>query len=280
MVPAEGRPATELVVRSATEVGNYDYLIDYVFEQDGTIRIAGGATGIDAVKGAASRSMKDSTASADTRYGTQIAPNLVAPMHSHFFNFRLDLDIDGESNDFMRFRLTPQRTSANVPRKSYWSLDHEMPQTEKDARTRIDPATPAAFHFVNRNVESALGHNSGYMIDPSGSYVNSLLAPDDPPFHRNAYIAYQLCMTPYAPGERYAGGRYAMMSDGSDTLDTWTARDRAIGNRDIVAWYTMGFHHIPRMEDWPVMPTHWLSFSLMPYNFFANNPALTVPNRR
>jgi Cu2+-containing amine oxidase len=73
---------------------------------------------------------------------------------------------------------------------------------------------------------------------------------------------------------------YAMMSDGSDTLDTWTARDHAIGNRDIVAWYTMGFHHIPRMEDWPVMPTHWSNFSLMPHNFFANNPALAVPNGR
>jgi primary-amine oxidase len=112
MVPAEGRPATELVVRSASEVGNYDYLIDYVFQQDGTIRVAVGATGIDAVKGVASRSMKEPTAAADTRYGTLIAPNLVAPMHSHFFNFRLDLDIDGEMNDFMRIRLTPQRTSA------------------------------------------------------------------------------------------------------------------------------------------------------------------------
>jgi primary-amine oxidase len=36
-VPTEGRPATELVVRSASELGNYDYLIDYVFQQDGMI---------------------------------------------------------------------------------------------------------------------------------------------------------------------------------------------------------------------------------------------------
>ena len=36
-VPAEGRPATELVVRSASVVGNYDYLIDYRFRQNGSI---------------------------------------------------------------------------------------------------------------------------------------------------------------------------------------------------------------------------------------------------
>lgn len=279
-VPAEGRPATELVVRSASEVGNYDYLIDYIFQQDGTIRVAVGATGIDSVKGVASKSMKDATAATDTKYGTLIAPNLVAPMHSHFFNFRLDLDIDGEANDFMRLRLAPQQTPAGVPRKSYWMIEPEMPSHEKAARTRIDPSNPAALHFVNHNVEGPLGHNPSYMLDPSGSYANSLLAPDDPPFERNAYIGYQLWVTPYASQEKYAGGRYAVMSNGADTLNSWTAADRPLGNRDIVAWYTMGFHHIPRMEDWPVMPTHWSSFSLMPYNFFANNPAMTVPNSR
>jgi primary-amine oxidase len=280
MVPAEGRPATELVIRSASEVGNYDYLIDYVFQQDGTIRVAVGATGLDAVKGVASKSMKDPTAAADTKYGTLIAPNIVAPMHSHYFNFRLDLDIDGEANDFMIDRLTPQRATGKTPRQSYWMLQHEMPPTEKAARTRIDPSNPAALHFINRNVESALGHHPGYMLDPSGSFANSQLSPEDPPFRRNAYVGYQLWITPYNSDEHYAGGRYAMMSTGSDTLAAWTARDRPISNRDIVAWYTMGFHHIPRMEDWPVMPTHWSSFSLMPHNFFAHNPALTVPNAK
>jgi primary-amine oxidase len=44
--------------------------------------------------------MKETTAAADTRHGTLIAPGLVAPFHSHYFNFRLDLD--GTANDFMR----------------------------------------------------------------------------------------------------------------------------------------------------------------------------------
>ena len=82
--------------------------------------------------------------------------------------------------------------------------------------------------------------------------------------------------TPYSRAERFAGGRFAMMSDGSDSLGAWTARDRPIANRDIVAWYTVGFHHITRMEDWPVMPTHWFGCTLMPHNFFATNPAMTI----
>jgi primary-amine oxidase len=109
-IPAEGRPATELVVRSASVVGNYDYLIDYIFQQDGSIRIAVGATGVDAIKGAAATSMKDPKAAAETRFGTLIAPNLVAPFHSHYFNFRLDLDVDGPRNDFMRMKLVANKT--------------------------------------------------------------------------------------------------------------------------------------------------------------------------
>jgi primary-amine oxidase len=274
--PTVGRPASELVVRSASSIGNYDYLVDYVFRQDGSIRIAIGATGIDATKGVASQSMKDATAAADTRAGTLIAPGLVAPFHSHYFNFRLDLDIDGTSNDFMRERLVQQQLTEGSPRRSIFAVTHEMPASEQAARTRIDPAAPALYHFGNHNVESALGHHPGYMLMPEGSYAHPLLAPDDPPVRRNSYLHYQLSVTPHAPAERYAGGRFAMMSDGSDTLGAWTARDRPIANRDIVAWYTVGFHHITRMEDWPVMPTHWFGFTLMPHNFFATNPAMTI----
>ena len=274
--PTEGRPASELVVRSASSIGNYDYLVDYVFRQDGSIRIAIGATGIDATKGVASQSMKDATAAADTRHGTLIAPGLVAPIHSHYFNFRLDLDVDGTANDFMRERLVQKALPKSSPRRSLFTVSHEMPASEKAARTRIEPASPALYHFGNHNVESALGHHPGYMLMPEGSYVHPLLATDDPPVRRNSYLHHQLAVTPYVPAERYAGGRFAMMSDGSDTLGAWTARDRPIANRDIVAWYTVGFHHIPRMEDWPVMPTHWFGFSLMPHNFFATNPAMTI----
>ena len=41
----------ELVVRWISTVGNYDYIFDWVFHDNGTIGIDAGATGIEAVKG-------------------------------------------------------------------------------------------------------------------------------------------------------------------------------------------------------------------------------------
>lgn len=67
-----------------------------------------------------------------------------------------------------------------------------------------------------------------------------------------------------------------MQSDGSDTLGNWTNAGRAIKNTDIVSYYTLGFHHVTRMEDWPIMPLLWKSFTLKPFNFFTHNPAIEV----
>jgi primary-amine oxidase len=278
-VPTEGRPATELVVRSASEVGNYDYLIDYVFQQDGMIHVLVGATGLDAVKGVAARSMADATAPADMRYGTLIAPNLVAPNHDHFFNFRLDFDIDGQKNAFMRTGLIPAAVAEELPRRSMWKTEDEMPMTELEGRYKVNAAAPAMYHVMNMGRDSGLGHHPGYMIMPENSVAYSPLdVVDDPPARRNGYIEYTFWNTPYDVTERYAGGEYAFQGDGSDSLPAWVQKNRSIHDTDIVTWYTMGFHHVPHMEDWPVMSTMWRGITLMPYNFFPHNPALTIRN--
>ena len=42
-------------------------------------------------------------------------------------------------------------------------------------------------------------------------------------------------------------------------------------------WYTFSHTHIPRPEDYPVMPTAYVGFTLKPSGFFDRNPALDVP---
>ena len=46
---------------------------------------------------------------------------------------------------------------------------------------------------------------------------------------------------------------------------------------DVVLWYTFGHTHIPRPEDYPVMPTAYIGFTLKPSGFFDANPANDVP---
>jgi primary-amine oxidase len=44
-----------------------------------------------------------------------------------------------------------------------------------------------------------------------------------------------------------------------------------------VLWYTLGVTHVPRPEDWPVMPVHRAGFKLLPLGFIGENPTIAIP---
>ncbi|HYM08963.1 MAG TPA: hypothetical protein VEU11_20595, partial [Terriglobales bacterium] len=275
-----GRPSRSLVLRTSATIGNYDYLFDWVFEQDGSIRVAVGATGIIEVKSVASRTAAEhadppagSHMEPPSEYGHLVAENLSGVNHDHFFSFRLDLDVDGPNNSLMIDRMVPEKLPAASPRKSIWALRMSTAQTEQQGILDIHLDRPAMWRIANPNVQGPLGYPTSYEIMPEATGI-SLLSPEDWPQRRAAFSAHQLWITPYRPNEFYAGGRFPTGSKGDDGLAAWTKADRPIENTDIVAWYTLGFHHVPRAEDWPVMPTMWHEFVIRPYDFFPKNPAL------
>ena len=93
---------------------------------------------------------------------------------------------------------------------------------------------------------------------------------------RAGFITKHLWVTPYKPDEKYAPGDYPNQHPGGAGLPDWTRADRRIENTDNVVWYTLGGHHVPLLEDWPVMPVSYIGFRLKPLGFFMN-PARDVP---
>jgi primary-amine oxidase len=276
-----GRPGRTLVLRTAAVIGNYDYLLDWRFEQDGTIRVAVGATGIIETKGVKAKSAGEHNRSAgvkgaDDEFGHFVGENTVGVNHDHFFSYRLDLDVDGTKNTFMAHQLKQRQLPASTHRKSIWVAESMVAKTERDAMMDIHLEHPAMWMFVNPNVRGPLGYPTGYEIMP-GVTAASLLDPDDGPQRTGAFSNHQLWVTPYRPDELYASGVYPIQSKGEDGLAIWTKANRPIENTDIVAWYTLGFHHLPRAEDWPVMPVMWHEFAIRPFDFFPQNPGLTLP---
>ena len=85
-------------------------------------------------------------------------------------------------------------------------------------------------------------------------------------------------MTPYAPDELdAAGGVFTNLHSGASGLAAYAAANRSIEDTDVVVWHTLGVTHVPRPEDWPVMPVEYAGFTLMPTGFFDRNPSLDVP---
>ncbi|KAG0460634.1 hypothetical protein HPP92_020931 [Vanilla planifolia] len=272
----EARPKVTLVARMAASVANYDYIVDWEFQTDGLIRVKVGLSGILMVKGASYTHVNQFQPKQDT-FGTLLSENVLGVIHDHYMTFHLDLDVDGANNSFVKVHLSRQETDHNAtPRRSYLKATRHVARTEKDARIKLKLYDPYEFHVINADKTTRVGNPVGYKVVPAGTAA-SLLDPADPPQLRGAFTNNQIWVTPRNEGEEWAGGLFVYQSRGEDTLAVWTERDRPIENKDIVLWYTLGFHHIPSQEDFPIMPTVSSSFDLKPVNFFERNPILGSP---
>jgi primary-amine oxidase len=262
------RPKRDLVLRMFMTAGNYDYLFDWVFQQDGTLRMDAGASGMDATKTATGTD-------ADERYGRRVSAERVGVNHSHFFSFRLDMDVDGPQNSLLVDRLVPETLPADNPRRSLWTVQTAEAQRERDAMRHSTMNAPEIWRIVNPSRPGPYGGFTGYQIDGHGAMT--LLAPDDYLQRRAGFTNHTLWVTPYNQRELYAAGDYPTMSTAGEGLPKWTGANRPIANTDVVAWLTMGFHHVPRPEDWPLMPVAKHSFEIRPVGFFSRNPAIDLP---
>lgn len=272
----EVRPKVTLVVRMAASVANYDYIVDWEFQTDGLIRVKVGLSGILMVKGSEYENMKQ-VPEGQNLYGTLLSENVIGVIHDHYVTFYLDMDIDDSDNSFVKVDIKRQYSSPEEsPRRSYLKAVRNVAKTEKDAQIQLKLYDPSEFHVINPAKKTRVGNPVGYKVVPAGTAA-SLLDHDDPPQKRGAFTNNQIWVTPYNRSEQWAGGLFVYQSQGEDTLAVWSDRDRDIENKDIVVWYTLGFHHVPCQEDFPIMPTVSSSFDLKPVNFFESNPILGVP---
>lgn len=270
----EGRPQVELVVRFAPQVGNYDYIIDWVFNQAGELDGRVGATGIDALKGVKAKSMSEPGAKAETKYGMMVAPNLVATYHDHHFNFRLDLDVDGADNHFIRNHYAIEELPKDHPRRAVYVIREDIPKTEKQGRYSAGK-TIQRFRVASDSAKNRVGNPTSYEVVPHGRAAYIL--PESEWYSKRAgFMRHMMWVTPHSPEERYASGDFVFAGRGDDGLAVWSEKNRNIKNTDIVVWVNIGMNHFTRSEDAPVLPIVWRTFKLRPFNFFDRNPALDL----
>jgi len=266
----ESRRGRDLVVFFIATIGNYDYAINWIFHQDGTLDVDGALTGIMLPKGVAAAT------SGGHGEGHLVAPNVVAPHHQHFFNFRLDFDVDGQQNSVGEMNTTAMPAGPANPYLNGMVMKETLLATEAVAGRQLNLPTARTWTVMNPSAHNALGEHPGYILVPG---VNSIpyVGPTSEVRRRAGFINHHVWVTRYHDGEMYAGGMYPNQSLGGGGLQSWAANNESIANQDVVLWYTMGITHIPRPEEWPVMPVTHVGFRLIPAGFFPRNPALDVP---
>ncbi len=265
---AEVRRSRRLVISFIATVGNYEYGFFWHFYQDGNIEFQVKLTGI--VNNMALEPGEE------PKYGSVIAPQLGGHIHQHFFGMRLDMSVDGPNNSVYEVNTVAEPLGPDNPQSNAFYAEKTPLATESEAQRTVDPFTGRYWLISNPSVNNYLGQPVSYKLIPSDNIL-PFAHPEASVSKRAGFIRKHLWVTPYHPDEMSPTGSYPNQHPGGDGLPKWTQANRSIENTDIVVWYNFGSHHIPRPEDWPVMPVMYTGFKLMPVGFFDRNPALDVP---
>jgi primary-amine oxidase len=265
----EVRRSRRLVVSSIATVGNYEYGFYWYFYLDGTLQLEVKLTGILST-------MAVAPGEPAPKFASMIAPQLAAPFHQHMFNVRLDLEIDGEDNCVEEVDVVAYPAGPDNPMHNAFEKVTTLLETELEACRLIDPSKSRVWRIINRKSLNGLGMPVAYKLLPGAS--PTLLAGETSSVYRRAGFATKnVWVTRFDPTERRAAGDHPNQHQGGDGLPRFVSQNRNLVDQDVVVWYTFGLTHIPRPEDWPVMPVEYTGFSLVPSGFFDRNPALDVP---
>ena len=264
---AEVRRMRRLVVSTHVTVANYEYLVYWRCYEDGSIECEVRATGI----------MVTTPYSGEQAppFGTVVDTRTYAPIHQHFIVARLDMEVDGPDNTVVMSETEQLPIGPGNPHGLALTQRNVPLRTEAEGRQDYHWATQRAWKVTNPGRPNRLGTAVAYKLVP-GAAIPPMLDPASPVFQRAQVLGHTLWVTPYHPDERWPCGEFVNQSAEDEGLPAWTAANRSIENTDIVLWYTFGIHHVPRVEDWPIMPVDTVSFWLKPTGFFDHNPSLDV----
>ena len=264
----EVRRSRRLVVSSVSTVENYEYGFFWYFYQDGNIQFEIKLTGI--------LSLGTLREGEKAKWGTMIAPLLYAPNHQHFFNVRLDFDLDGTANTVQQVDMVADELDEANPFENAFRARSTKLATEKQAAAHLNLETMRTWRIVSSAAKNAVGEPTAYKFFPGDNSFP--LASRNAWWRKRAgFVNNHVWVTPYREEEKYAAGDFPNQSQGGDGLEKWIKADRSIADTDVVFWYTFGHTHVPRPEDYPVMQTAYIGFLLKPNGFFDQNPANDVP---
>ena len=263
----EVRRGRRFVVSSIVTVNNYEYGYFWYFYQDGSIEFEAKLTGI--VLTVADAIGKDHPSA------TELEPGLWAPYHQHILCARLDLDIDGEQNSVLEVESFAHPQGDKNPYGGAYETKETLLSKEKDSQRVIDPFSGRYWKIVNQQVKNHMDHPVGYKLIP-GHTTFPLALPESTIGKKAGFMYKHLWVTKNNDSEKYPAGDYPFQHPGGAGLPEWTKANRNIENEDVVLWYVFGTNHIPRTEDWPVMPVEKTGFHLKPSGFFARSPGIDV----
>lgn len=259
-------------------ISNYEYILQWVFDTAANIHYEVRATGIMSLVPA------DQNVDHDINYGVMVSPGVMAPIHQHIFCLRLDPAIDGYDDSAILYdEVRPCGWNAATNPYGVAFGVHSTP-VDKESFLDLDAKVNRAVKMVNPTGgarSQALATKTtpvkpGYKIVVPPTQLQ-LADPGSMHGQRAEFADHHFYFTKHDEDELFPAGDFPWQHTGGVGVRTWAARQQHLAPGEGVVWCVFGFTHVPRPEDWPVMPVETFRVGLKPVNFFDKNPALDVP---
>ncbi|BDA42557.1 Primary amine oxidase [Coccomyxa sp. Obi] len=277
---SEVRRSRRLVLSFVATIANYEYGFAWHFGQDGTIEHEVKLTGC-----LSTNVLSEGEGPLPT-HGTLLAPGLNAQVHQHFFCTRLDMAVDdphgGRNLTVTEVNCESMPLGPDNPHGVGFTATETAFETELQAIREVDPRRSRVWKIKNEHSRNPItGVPVAWKLMPAASPPVYAHPSNEHP-RRGAFATKQLWVTPYSDDEKFPAGDYPLLAGDTNNIANWTSLDRKIKDSDCVVWHSFGVTHVPRLEDWPVMPVERVGFHLKPVNFFDANPGMDIaplPNK-
>ncbi|MEU6347788.1 copper amine oxidase [Streptomyces sp. NPDC047072] len=238
----------DLLVYSVNQVGWYEYMTEWRFQDDGTITMNLGATG--------SLSWSDYDAGDGRGWPIGKGPKAQATSHSHNAFWRLDFALDGSSKN----RVEQYDSTVSAPAQGQQAPSTKTTRTPVTKELAGDAKSYRWWRVVSAAGKNKDWHPRSYEIVPGTSTK----------YPGRSFTKHDVYFTEYNECEQFASNNPGNCAAGAgDSVDKWVNGQTLTHP---VVWMNVGFHHIARDEDQQPMPVHWQGFSIAPRDVTAMNP--------
>ena len=238
-----------LTLFSVSTSGEYNYIPVWRFQDDGEIEMVMGATG----------KLQRFTINPDfgwpVRSGTTRGTS-----HIHNYYWRLDFDLGEEGKDDIveefNYAIADNQRTLGVTRLTTEAGRSISPQTMRSWRIRDGTLTNAHSRPISYHLEPMdIGHRD--------------VGPTSEPWTTNDFY-----VTKYNACEKYVSHNPRVNGCGNNLAAF--VNGETLTDADVVLWYGLTFHHVPRDEDELYMHAHWDGFRLVPRDWMATNPSVAA----
>ncbi|KAI0698993.1 peroxisomal copper amine oxidase [Cytidiella melzeri] len=274
--------ARRLVIQMICTLANYEYIFNYRFYQDGNIELEIRLSGILQVYA------EDPKKPSESPFATTVAPGVSAQYHQHIFSVRVDSMIDGLANTVVETDIVPLLDAStgsplNHAGNAFTARATPIVKQSEGGRD-FDLSTDRRWAITNPSKKHpASGKPTGYGIVSKGTMTPLMARPDSWVARRAGFTRKALWVVRDEEGPKgsriWPSGKYVpgTREFPQDSIVNWVKGDENLDGEDLLVYLTAGITHIPRPEDWPVMPMENVNILLRPVHFFTENPAMDVP---